>query len=99
MRSSMAGVGSSTILAEARTNHSRGCDVTQLRRRSRTSTRMYLVFDIGGTTVRGGLYDPDRGHLMRTHRAVTPSTWSERTATAADLHDQLVRLIAEAANA
>jgi predicted NBD/HSP70 family sugar kinase len=60
---------------------------------------MYLVFDIGGTTLRGALYDPDRGRLLRTHRSVTPSTWSERTATAADLHDQLVRRIAEASNA
>jgi glucokinase len=60
---------------------------------------MYLVFDIGGTTVRAALYDPDRGQLMHTHRSATPSTWSERTATAADLHDQLVRRIGEASNA
>jgi glucokinase len=60
---------------------------------------MYLVFDIGGTTLRAALYDPDGGRLMRTHRSATPSTWSERTATAADLHEQLVRRIADASNA
>jgi glucokinase len=60
---------------------------------------MYLVFDIGGTTLRAALYSPDRGRLMCTHRSVTPSTWSERTATAADLHEQLVRRIADASHA
>jgi glucokinase len=59
---------------------------------------MYLVFDIGGTNLRAGLYDPGEGRLVRTLRSSTPSHWSTPAATATELRGQLFRQMAEMAD-
>ena len=41
--------------------------------------RLYLVFDIGGTSIRGAVYDARRDVLTRRLRAPTASNWTEPT--------------------
>lgn len=58
---------------------------------------MYLVFDVGGTNLRCGLYDPADRVLIRKLQLPTPSHWSIPEAAAADLQAQLFRLMTEMA--
>ncbi len=60
---------------------------------------MYLVFDVGGTTLRGAVYDPDANRLVRTLRCSTPSHWSSPAATAPDLRALLFLEMSEMSQA
>ena len=45
-----------------------------------------LVFDLGGTTLRAGVYDPDRDALSRVARRATPNRWTVPAASAAEIY-------------
>lgn len=50
----------------------------------------YLVFDIGGTTLRGALYDPGADVLLAAARRPTRSRWASPTTSSAVLREALV---------
>src|SRR4051794_22314665 len=50
----------------------------------------YLVFDVGGTTLRGALYDPVADVLLADDRRPTRSRWASPTTSAAELREALV---------
>jgi len=50
----------------------------------------YLVFDIGGTTLRGALYDPGADVLLADYRRPTRSRWASPTTSSATLREALV---------
>jgi C7-cyclitol 7-kinase len=52
-----------------------------------------LVFDIGGTKTRAGLFDPKRATLERTSCAPTPNHLDEPRATFEELHEALLSLM------
>ncbi|WP_164712405.1 ROK family protein [Methylobacterium currus] len=53
-----------------------------------------LVFDIGGTTTRAGLYDLGAARLLRTERAPTPSVSACSSESGRGLRDRLYDLLA-----
>ncbi len=53
-------------------------------------TRPTLVFDVGGTTLRAGLYDPLTDALVASVSGPTASRWADRAAGAGELVDRLV---------
>jgi C7-cyclitol 7-kinase len=63
-----------------------------------TRSRPFLVFDIGGTSVRAGVIDSATGKLCAVKRADTPNYLSHPACEAEDLLEELVSTLSALAN-
>jgi glucokinase len=61
--------------------------------------KFYLVFDIGGTSIRTGLYNEEHRRLERFRKTCTPNFMSQETASADAIVERMLEVLKEEADA